>query len=741
MAMRRREFLQVAAVSSAGAAVFAGCTIPAKEVLVESPTHIPEDLISPYQENWYATTCDCGCGTGIIVRVVEGRAKKVEGNPDHPVSMGKSCPSAQASLQALYHPDRYQQPMKLSGQRGGGSYSNINWDDAINQAAAAIKGANAGRLVILTSPQAGAPRAILDRLSSTFGATVLSSESLEDSAYRTAAKAVFGGNALPDYDIANAQTVLSFSADWLGPWQSQVRQSIGYGAFRQGRSGVRGRLIHIGPWFSMTAANADDWVPCKPGQEGLVALAIAQSIMAQNLGDKANYPSGGAQALSAFSGQAVADKTGVPAEKITAIAKRLASEGPSLVIGGGQAGAHSNGTYNLTQILNLNLLLGNVGKPGGVMLNPDPALPNVPLASGADTFTDWQREMIRLRSLGKDAVVLIYGANPVFSLPSSLGVREAIMAAGTVISFSSMPDETSALADLILPSNHPLEDWGMSVPAVGPGYQVVSLQQPVVNRVFNTQPFGDTLLKISQAIGGDLARALPWATVKDATREFVQPLFESRRGSVAASTFEAWWNGALQRGGWWSTSATRAASAGAPSFGTSPEEPRFNGDDSYPYFLTVFHYPTLGKTGNAELPWLQQAPDPITSVAWGTWVEVNKKVAKALGVEEGDIVTVATPSGSIEAPIYINYANPDWTVSVPAGNGHSAGGRWAVNVGSNPLAILGDQTDQPSGGLAWNGNRAKVTKTGRRVRFAKLEGYVPVVQSEQRPVLEITNSD
>ena len=120
MPVSRRQFLKIAGISSLGAVIFKACGFDAEENLVESPVNLPEDLVTG-TDNWYASTsgqCMGGCGT--IVRVIEGRAKKVEGNPNHPLSRGKLCVRCQASVQALYHPDRITGPMLRSGPRGSG---------------------------------------------------------------------------------------------------------------------------------------------------------------------------------------------------------------------------------------------------------------------------------------------------------------------------------------------------------------------------------------------------------------------------------------------------------------------------------------------------------------------------------------------------------------------------------------------------------------------------------------------
>lgn len=751
MSLHRRQFLQIAAVSSAGAVAGTACYIPAREVLLQSPSRLPEDLLT--LDTHYATSLG---GNGALVRVVEGRALKIEGNPDHPVNQGRSNPWMQAQLQMLYHPDRFEGP-RQSVSRGTGQYHPISWQNAITDVAAKVRDAR-GRVLLVTPVLSGAQAWVADRFAQAVGASRLSVEPLEDTVYRAAARAVFGTDQLPDYDLGRAGTILSFGADWLGAWQNQVRNNLGYGEFRQGRSS-RGYVIHIDSRFSLTAANADEFVPCRPGTEGILALSIAQALQAARLGDTAAFPA--ASSLQPYAAATVAQQTGVPAEKITAIARKIAESGPAIVLGGGSAGAQTNGLFNLTQILNLNVLLGSVGRTGGVRFNPTVDLGEIPTNQTPSSFTDWEREVIRLRGLGNQAVVLVYNANPVFDLPGSLGIADAIRGAGTVVSFSSMLDETTELADYVLPSNTVLEDWAIETPASGPGYAVVNMVQPVVNRVRDTRPFGDTLIAVAQQIGADVGRQFNFQSQKDVAREAVRTLYARRAvGSVSTSgSFDEFWTGILQRGGFWSPSQTGTGSARQVSAPTSVEAPRFAGDaNEYPYHLNIFADPTFGKDSrSADLPWLQALPDPTTTVSWNTWVEVGTNTAKTLGVVEGDVVTVASPNGQFTASVYINPAQPDFSVAVPFGNGRTAGGRWirhqgggliASNsrlkpMGSNPMAAIAPLTDAQTGGLAWGATRVKISKTGRRENIHKYEGFVtPVNQAgEHMKPVQIATTD
>ena len=525
----RREFLKWSGVGAVGAVVFQGCGIPEREITVQSPAQMPENLVTGL-EAWYATLCgQCAGGEGIIVRVIEGRAIKIEGNPDHPVNQGKTSARCQAGLQALYNPDRITGPLSRTGERGSGTYEAISWEEARNRLIDALKGANPQRTVLVTNPLRGSLGMVASRFMSAYGGTHMIHEPVEQTVMRTAVKEVFGQDRLPEFDIARADHILSFGADFLGTWLSPVRYARAYGEFRQGREGEfpatrkRGTMTHVEPRLSMTAANADQWVYVNPGWEGAVALSIAYVLLSDHAGriDSAAADAmtggGGASALAAFAPASVAGSTGVSAAQVTRMAEELAENPRSLVIGGGPAAAHTNGLFNLKAIYSLNYLLGSVGQEGGVLFNPPSLLEG---AAAPASLKEWQELTDRMRQGAVDLLV-VRGTNPVHGLPGALDFGGALSDVRTIVAFSTFMDETVAMADLILPEPTYLETWSDDVPDPGPGYQTISFQQPVVKpfRDADTQPFGDLLLDAAAELGGKVAEALPWRGMHDVLRE------------------------------------------------------------------------------------------------------------------------------------------------------------------------------------------------------------------------------
>ena len=116
----------------------------------------------------------------------------------------------------------------------------------------------------------------------------------------------------------------------------------------------------------------------------------------------------------------------------------------------------------------------------------------------------------------------------------------------------------------------------------------------------------------------------------------------------------------------------------------------------------------------ANLPWMQELPDPMTSVVYGSWVEMNPTTAHEIGLKDGDLVQISSTQGSVEAPVVLFPAIMPDVVAMPIGQGHDALGRYANNRGANPIQILAPIVDTATGGLATSATRVSIVATGRR---------------------------
>ena len=635
MPLTRRQFLRLSGVSTLGAVAFVACGVRDNELLVESPVNLPEDLATG-SENWYATLCtQCASSCGAVVRVMEGRAKKIEGNPDFPMNRGKHSARCEAALQALYHPNRLRTPLRRVGERGAGQFEQISWNQALAELTGRLELARGGSFVLATGPMSGHLGLVARRFAESLGGRHLAYEPVEQTVLRRAIKEVLGQDQLPDFDIEHTEFLLSFGADFLSTWLSPVRYARGYGEFRQGREGVvpatrkRGTHVHVDPRFSMTAANADEWVWLRPGTEGVLALSLAYVIIQEQLADAATVHAltggEGLARLGDFTPARASQITGVPQGRIEELARAFAGYRPSLAIGGGSAAAHTNGLFNLKAIYALNYLVGSVGKiagEGGIVFNPPPLLDDISVVTPAP-FKDWQE---LLKGLSQVKVLMVRDADLVHGLASLKSDAALNRDDLYLVSVSSILDDTAAYADLVLPEHASLEDWGDAVPEAGPGHQVYAMQQPVVRPRFETLGFGDLLLAVDKGLGGQVATELGAATFKDLLANGVRQLYQHSKRDASlpdwqVTSAERFWTKVLQHGGWWDARATSANVAPPPPL-LPPQgetEPRYSdtgAEGEGPFYLVPFEHNSLGDGRGAYLPWLQAAPDPVTTVTW-----------------------------------------------------------------------------------------------------------------------------
>ncbi|GAB4245612.1 MAG: molybdopterin-dependent oxidoreductase [Deltaproteobacteria bacterium] len=706
----RRQFLKLGG-ATAFATLFGGCEKAQRKLI---PFVIPPENYTPGEALWYASACgQCPAGCGIVVRVSEGRAKKIEGNPLHPVNRGRLCARGQAALQALYHPERLGKPMKRSGARGSGSYTPVSWEEALSLLMGELKKTKAespASLLMLTEPMRGHAGLVAGRFMKTFGSPHrVAWEPFGPDAMLAANDAVYGVRDLPEHDLANARYLLSFSGDFLETGISPVHYAREYGRMRGERETIRGKFLHFGPRLSLTAASADLFVPCSPGTEGFVALGIAHVMVRDRLTPAAASASRLEEGLSPYSPEAVERKTGVHARDIAAAAEEFARNQPGIAIAGTAAATGPDGKFHCAAVALLNVLAGNVGNTGGVSFpnraqafskyGSESALLVPAPGSG---YASVREAIGRMRS-GAFRVAILSGAtNPAFTLPPGLKFSEAVARVPFVVAFASFLDETSSLADLVLPIPTPLEAWGDDVAPVG-HTGAVTLRQPVVRPFHDTRSMPDVLIAAAKEMGGELAKALPWGSF----RECLEKAYGGPGGEMEK---------ALQRGGFFGggASARPAARTTPPPVPNPPDAAAKADPKAYPLALHLFPSIALYDGRGANLPWLQEMPDPVATAVWRNWVEVNPKTAAALGVAEGDGVTVTSPSGKITAHVVVNPGLAPDVAAMPLGQGHTRYGKSANGRGENPIALL-----PPGEAYTLQGTRVALAKTKLSTTLAR----------------------
>jgi len=702
----RRDFLKIAGAGAAVSAVLTGCG-PASRYIVRRPyTEMPE-YNQTGLNTYYASTCrECAAGCGIIVRTKEGRAITIEGNPNHPVNRGRLCARGITAQQGLYNPDRINGPVFQS--RGeAGKQAKSTWDAAIPLVADALK-SPADQVAFLLGTAPDHLYDLVSELAETLGAAKpLRYSALSSFEGRTtlmeAVSRSFGQASLPYFDIANAEVIFSFGASFLETWLSPVSYSAAYGDMRQARETRRGYLVSFEPRRSMTAGNADEWIPIKAGSEGLVALALSRLISdARGLTTSGNG--------SSVDVEAIAVAADVDLNTLTRLANLFAESEHSVAIPGGTAIGQGDGVSIAQAILQLNALVDNLGKPGGVFLST---------SDQSQTDLKSISSLVQKMNSSQIKVLFVHGVNPVFELPKTIGFTEALAKVPLVISFASFPDETAMVSDYILPDHTPLESFGYQRMLPGADRPTQSSTQPVVSPLYDTRATADVLLAAAAAAG----KPLPYTDEVDFIQQKIVPLI-SAGGFFTAPEILTFWSKWLQYGGWW----TPDAQPSTFSSGSRQETFSFTGpapaEENKHFYLVV--YPTqMGDGHGANRPWLQEMPDPMTTLTWNSWVEINPETADKLGINDDDVVRITTAYGKVEASVYRYSAIRPDTIAMPFGQGHTALGRWAEGRGVNPADLLPSATNQ-AGDLAFAGITAIIEKTGKRRPLARVESKLGV---------------
>ncbi len=574
----RRDLLKAAGVLGVGG-VLGGCS--------EGDAFSPNKPAVPGSENWMrgeerfiATSCgQCEAGCGIRVRVVEGRAVKVEGNSDCPINRGGIGPRGLAAPQVLYDPDRIQGPLLLTGPRGSGEWKSIAWEEAIELLGERLlqlrEDARPEQLGILCGRERGMMRDFWERFATAYGTpNFFDGGRSDDGAEIRASLAMQGIGEVPARDWENAKVVLSLGSGVL----DASCQTLHFARMRGRGNGGNGRteIIHVGPSYSRTAMNADEWIEARAGTNAAFVLGVAHVLVRDELFDQrfvgeqcSGFESwkddegrehlGFRAVLDQFSPVEVAKICDVPIAVIEDVARSMSKNRPCFAISGADDLKASNGVHTAMAVHALNALLGAIDRPGGLLTQLKP-----PLAEWEEVELDeiaeagLEREPLfdgdraKARALGRSLdqlpnclmagdpysldTLLIDHSNPIYARADAGAWRSALQSIPFAVSFSPFMDETTAeFANLVLPDDSWLERWEDSCSAPNLGRAVFGLRQPVVERLYDTRATGDVLIDVAQAIGEGLDEAFAWKDFKSAFKDKIIGLHKSKSGSIAES--------------------------------------------------------------------------------------------------------------------------------------------------------------------------------------------------------------
>ena len=711
----RRDFLKLAGTGAATTAVLTGCGPASRYVVREPYAKMPEYTYNG-ESTYYATTCqECSAGCGLIVRTMQGRAIKVEGNPNHPVNLGKTCARGQATLHGLYNPDRVQNPT-FQNRETSLSQENTTWDQAIALVSEALNKFAPGEIAFLLGETHDHLYDLVGEITTALGAPEpyrFGSLSMFEGRHtlRKAVEELFGTPEILLFDMGNADMVVSFGANFLETWVSPVAYTRQYASFRKGKDRKRGYLVQFEARMSQTAAVADVWVPIIPGTESYAALALGRLIAEA----KGSLP----ELYLNVNAEEFASKAGIELEQLHEIATKFADSEAAIAIPGSWALGQKSGLENAKTIIAINQLADNLGKPGGIFFTTPPAIETID-----GSFSDFSAMEALISNLnsGKTKAIFIHGANPIFDIPKAFGFAQALQKADLVVSFSTFPDETALASDYIFPDHDSLESWGYQRVFAGTPKATLSGSQPVVTPFYDTQSTADVLLAAAKLAGGIVADSVNYEDEVEFIQAKLSPLISEQSQLIRAGEIKTFSAQFQQFGGWWSEEDKTSKPVWPTQIGILPKSPEYQGDGEY--YLVPFISPILGSKG-ANKPWLQETPDPTTTVMWNTWIEINPATAEELGIHDDDIIKIKSDAGEIEASVYLYPAIRPDTIAIPFGQGHTAFGRYAKDRGVNPADLLKKEFNQ-AGDLVFATTKVSIEKTGKHKQLARLESRIGV---------------
>jgi molybdopterin-containing oxidoreductase family iron-sulfur binding subunit len=682
--VHRRDFLRLAGFAVAGAAA-AGCErAPVK--YARPLLSQPEGLV-PGRPLHYASVCGgCPAGCGLLVKSIDGRPIKLEGNPAHPLSRGGLCAAGQASLLGLYDSHRPTEP--LHDQKP------VKWDEVDKALRGRLDDVRKGGkpLVFLTGPQVGpTARAQVARFLETCpGSRHVVFDGRFNTAVLEAHARTHGMRVQPHYHLDKAKILVSFDADFLGSWISPVEFTAAYQGGRRPSGDPPAMSYHVQfeSRLSLTGSKADERFAVRPDELGLLL-----SHLATRLAKQAGTPLPGGPP----------PEPPVPPSVLDRLAAVLwEHKGRSLVLCGGQ-------DVNHQVIANfLNHVLDNYGS-------------TVDLAQPARQVQGNDAEVEKLvRDLAADKVgaLFVFGCNPVHDLPGGDTLAAAVRRVPLVVALAERLDETARLAGFVCPVPHALETWGDAEPVDG----VVSIAQPTITPLGKTR----SLLESLEVWSG----AKPRGAYDLVRTHWEAHVYPRRKG---AGSFEEFWNKTLHDG----VAAVQPAGDKVGAF--RPDAVRVTANKTAPpadaFSLVLYTKVGMPDAAHAYNPWLQELPDPITKVTWDNYVCISPAAGARLEVSTGDVVRLEVAGQSLELPALVQPGQHDQALAVALGYGSRLSERFATIgpawlearptvgpdglVGKNAAPLL----HRAAGAVQCRRDGVRIAKTGATHSLAATQDY------------------
>ncbi len=723
--MSRRTFLGISGGAAAGLIALHYINWPDLD-LFSSSEDIGEGVIDEILP-WPTTSClNCPARCAIKVRVVNGEVVRIIGNSNSTYSDGKTCPRSHIGLQVLYDPNRIKKPLlRKNGKNEEPEWQEIDWEGnegalniVKNKLKDLIDSDNADKLLIIQGLNTTSDEDLINRFAKSFGTpNLLREDRLEKEADR-AGKKLADGCSNSGYDLENANYILSFGADIIESEDPLSRNLRLWGKIRRERPN-KARVVVVGSRYSVTASKADEWLPINPGTEGVLAMAIANVIIDEDLYDKdfieGSYVYGfddykNTVLSNDFSPDNVSQIAGIDAEDIRRIAREFASYKPAIAWSGIGATSCPHGTYTSHAVYCLNALVGSIDVKGGIIYQESPPYTDMPDIDGDDPGISLREAKDGLSNSNID-VAIGFNNNLIMAVPDTSTWGEALANVPYYVHIGSAMTEMAQYADIVLPACTYLEEWAYESALPGSGYAEAKIKQPVINPLYQSRATAKIIFELVDELGGDVETRFGKTNIGCDPEGFVK---YRTNNFVSWDTFKAdgvWKGDDYQYRKYDQIFETDSGKfkfhAGNLSLDRLTSDYKGSSSDNA-LVLTTYH-PVLDiRNGNQNYPWAQEIFLVMHGYGWNNFVEINSENADQLGIEDMDWVWVESSSGNkIKVKARVFEGTKPGAVAIALGQGHTCG-EWANDIGVNPNYIICEDYDIESGQPSFSNTRVKI---------------------------------
>jgi MoCo/4Fe-4S cofactor protein with predicted Tat translocation signal len=695
----RRDFLKYLGFSVA-AATLAACEAPVVKTI---PYVIKPEEVTPGIDNWYASTYFDGQDyCSILVKTRDGRPIKIEGNTMSPVTKGAANARVQASVLSLYNSERLKNPQIGKDK--------TTWDKLDAEITAKLaKGGNIR--VLLPTIISPSTEKIMAGFLEKFSAKHVMWDAVSFSGMRKANEASFGKAMIPVYSFDKADVIVSIAADFLTNWLSPVEFAKQFAVNRKVSNEKKemSRFIQFETIMTVSGANADTRVQIKPSEEGAVALGLYNAIAKST---------GGSTVTAPTCDDKITEKINKTAEEL------LKSKGKSLVVAG------SNDTSIQSVVNEINRMLGNYG-------TTIDATRECNLRQGNDAAF---AELVSDMKAGKVDVLITYNVNPVYNAAAGLGFAEAYAKVPCKIALSEIMDETTSGANYIAPMHNYLESWGDANPYTGQ----YSLAQPAIYPLYSKKFPRENVESKYEGTRCAQENFLKWMGSENTDYySYLQNYWKENILSGQGYEYTANWNQALQTGVHEVSNPDTGSMNGTPAtVNISDAASKIAAAPKGGVEVVLYEKTGIGNGNQANNPWLQELPDPISKVTWDNYVTMNPAEMKDKGysllVHEGHsdnreatLVTVSVGNASVTLPAYPQPGQARGTIGIALGYGRTNAGKVADGIGQNAYKLV----QWIDGTFRYTAAGATVTKAEGTYKLAATQTHHTMIG---RPVLKET---